>query len=230
MKRKLYTLCGADTTRPFSPHSWKVVMALHHKGLDFEEAPTAFTAIGGIENGVSKTVPVLSDDGKNIADSFMIAAYLEDAYPDAPSLFGGPGGEAMARFVERWSQLTIHAALLPIILTEIHDCLGPEDQAYFRQDREKRFGKTLEAVAADRDAALARFPGQLAVLRNMLTYQPFIGGSSPLFCDYIVFGALQWARVTSPVRLLPADDPVSDWFERCLDLFDGAGRAVPAAS
>jgi glutathione S-transferase len=58
----------------------------------------------------------------------------------------------------------------------------------------------------------------------MLSYQPFIGGSGPLFGDYIVFGAFQWVRVISPYAVLAADDPVSAWFERCLDLHDGLGR------
>jgi hypothetical protein len=64
----------------------------------------------------------------------------------------------------------------------------------------------------------------------MLAYQPWIGGASPLFPDYIVFGALQWARVASPYRFLAADDPVSEWFGRCLDLHGELGRKVPAAA
>lgn len=63
----------------------------------------------------------------------------------------------------------------------------------------------------------------------MLKFQPFLGGDRPLFADYIVFGALQWARIVSPHRLLAAGDVVTDWFERCLDLHDGLGRSVTAA-
>lgn len=48
------------------------------------------------------------------------------------------------------------------------------------------FGKRLEEVAAGRDAKLAAFRASLEPLRSMLTYQPFIGGQSPLFVDYIV--------------------------------------------
>jgi glutathione S-transferase len=64
----------------------------------------------------------------------------------------------------------------------------------------------------------------------MLAYQPFIGGPSPLFADYIVFGALQWARIASPYRLLDDEDVVAQWFERCLDLNGGLGRKVSAAA
>ena len=64
----------------------------------------------------------------------------------------------------------------------------------------------------------------------MLGYQPFIGGASPLYCDYIVFGAFQWVRVMSPYRMLAEGDVVEQWFERCLDLHGGLARAVPAAA
>jgi glutathione S-transferase len=226
----LYDLVGADAGRPFSPHCWKVAMALAHKGLPFTSMPSPFTRIPTIEDGATKIVPLIRDGDTLVSDSFEIALYLEDAYPDRPSLFCGEGGKAMARFVERWSQLTIHSYLGAAILMEIHDCLAPEDKAHFRRTREPRFGKTIEEVPLDRDARLAGFRASLEPLRSMLTYQPFIGGASPLFADYIVFGAFQFARVVSSYQTLAADDPVRDWFERCLALHDGLGARVTAAA
>lgn len=222
----LYSLCGADAARPFSPHCWKVVMALHHKGLAFEERPLAFTAIPTAENGFSKTVPFLRDGQELISDSFRIAQYLEDTYPDGPSLFGGQGGVAAARLVEGYSQQTVHGVVTRIALTDIHGMLAPEDQSYFRKSREERLGKSLEEVAAGRDAAIAALPAALQPLRHMLAFQPFVGGATPLFGDYIIFGALQWLKITTGSIHLPADDPVSRWFDRCLDLYQGVARAV----
>jgi hypothetical protein len=63
----------------------------------------------------------------------------------------------------------------------------------------------------------------------MLGRQNFIGGDTPLFADYIVFGPLQWARVTSPAKLIADADPVAGWFARCLDLYGGVGRKAMAA-
>jgi len=227
----LYDLVGADPARPFSPHCWKVAMALAHKGLAFDSVPTPFTAVPDVEGGVSKTVPVIRDGAAVVADSFAIAEYLEKTYPDRPSLFGGPGGVAMARFVERWSQLTIHPFFGAAAMADIHDRLAPKDQAYFRRSREERNnGRSLESVAAERDSRQPEFLKKLEPLRSMLAYQPFIGGSGPLFCDYIVFGAFQWMRIMSTYAPLPADDPVAAWFERCLDLHDGLGRGVTAAA
>lgn len=225
----LYELVGQDPQRPFSPHCWKSAMALTHKGLAFERIPVPFTGVATVEGSVSRTVPVIRDGDKVIADSFDIALHLDEAYPDRPSLFGGPGGQAMCRFVERWSQGTIHGFAGSAVLKDIHDRLAPVDQAFFRESREKRFGKRIEDVPAGRDAGLDAFRASLAPLRNMLDYQPFIGGAAPLFSDYIVFGAFQWVRVVSPFALLAADDPVAEWFERCLDLHGGFGRLVEAA-
>jgi glutathione S-transferase len=225
----LYDLVGEDHGRPFSPHCWKTTMCLAHKGLDYRRMPTPFTGVPAVEGGMSRTVPVIRDGDKVVADSFAIALYLDDAYPDRPTLFGGEGGRAMARFIERWSQLTIHPYLGAAALTDIHARLAPQDQAYFRDSREKRYGKPLEDVAAAREAQLAGFRASLEPLRNMLTYQPFIGGSAPLYPDYIVFGAFQWVRVMSPFQVLAEDDPVAAWFERLLDLHGGLGRSVAAA-
>ncbi|MGL3606665.1 glutathione S-transferase family protein [Rhizobium sp. G187] len=222
----LYSLCGVDETRPFSPHCWKVVMALRHKGLDFEERPLAFTAIPAVEEGVSRTVPILRDDQHLVSDSFAIALYLEDAYPEAPSLFRGEGGRAAARLVEGYAQQIVHPAITRIALPDIHAMLAPVDQDYFRKSREQRLGRTLEDFAADRETAIAAWPAHLQPLRHMLAHQPFIGGDTPLFADYIVFGALQWLRITTGSIHLASDDPVSIWFGHLLDLHDQAARQI----
>ncbi|MER9598725.1 glutathione S-transferase family protein [Mesorhizobium sp. M0244] len=226
----LYDLVGRDTARPFSPHCWKVAMALAHKGLDITSVPTRFLEVPKVEGGISKLVPVIRDGETVVADSFAIALYLEETYPGRPTLFCGDGGKATARFIERWSQLTIHPYVTTAAILDLHAMQDEANAAYFRQNREQRFGKRLEEVYATRDAGLAGFRASLEPLRSMLGYQPFIGGPSPLFADYIVFGALQWARIATPYRLLDDSDVVAQWFKRCLDLHGGLGRTVAAAA
>jgi glutathione S-transferase len=226
----LYDLCARDAARRFSPHCWKAKMALAHKGLAFETRGTPFTQIKAIGDGFSPTVPVIDDGGKLVRDSFDIAIYLEETYPERPSLFRGKGGEAHARFVESWSLNEVHPALTRLIVKDIHDRIDPADQPYFRESREKRLGGTLEEIQATRDERMAEFRRTYAPLRLMLKRQPFIGGETPLFADYIVFGALQWARTISPAQILADDDPVRAWFDRCLDLHGGIGRNMPAAA
>ena len=135
----------------------------------------------------------------------------------------------MARFVEGYSQMILHPFLNLVVLMPVHDLLDAPNQAYFRKSREEIFGRRLEDVAADRDAKREAFTRNLAPIRKMLLSQPFIGGETPLFGDYIIFGAFQWARVLTPYRLFDEGDPVADWFERCLDLHDGLARSARIA-
>ena len=192
-------------------------MALLHKGLEFETAPRPFTEIAAIAPDAGKTVPLLVDGARTICDSWAIAEYLEDTYPDQPSLFGGAGGRAAAKFIDSWANASVSALIVRLIVKDIHDILAPADQAYFRESREARLGATLEEVVTGREAEIAAFPEKCAPLRNMLKFQPFIGGNEPLFCDYIVFGAFQWAALTGNTGLLDPNDPVANWFERCLE-------------
>ncbi|MFC5583836.1 glutathione S-transferase family protein [Nitratireductor kimnyeongensis] len=225
----LYDLVGADEARPFSPHCWKIAFALAHKELEFKSMPVRFTEIGKIESGAFKTVPAIRDGERLCVDSFQIALYLEETYPDLPPLFAGEGSKALSRFIEKWAQATLTGYIGPSLVLDVHDALGPADQEYFRGSREKRFGRTLEETARGREERLEGFRASLLPLRLMLSEQQFIGGQRPLFADYIVAGIFQWARVISPFPLLAAEDPVAAWFERCLDLHGGIGRRVPAA-
>lgn len=230
MARILYELTGADQSRPFSPHCWKAVLSLAHKGLDFDRSPVPFTSVPQVEDSVSKIVPILRDGDRIVADSFDIALYLDEAYPDRPSLFGGESGAALARFIEAWTTTQIHTVLGGHLLLDIHAMLAPQDQDYFRVSRENRFGRPLEEVVKSSAENVKSFSARLEPLRLMLKRQPFIGGEGPLFADYIVFGAFQWARVCTDEQLLEPADPVADWFERCLDLHGGVGRSIVSAA
>src|SRR5919106_2992164 len=168
----LYDLVGKEDRR-FSPHCWRTRMALAHKGLDCEARPTRFTEIARVAGGRFKTIPVIEDRGRAIVDSWAIAQYLEETYPDRPSLFGGPGGEALSRFVQSWCVAVLHAGLITMIVLDIHDRLMPEDQAYFQTSREQRFGRRLEEVQAGREERLEGFRKSLQPLRMALCDGPF---------------------------------------------------------
>ncbi len=226
----LYELCGADKSLRFSPYCWRARMALTHKGLAFESVPTAFTEIAAIEDGRCKSVPVLNDNGVIVGDSFDIAVYLDDAYPNLPPLFGHDGVIAAARLIESWTNGTIHPILARMMIKDIHDVLAPADQVYFRKSREKRFGKTLEEAQTGLDANQDALANALAPARRTLRHHGWLGGGGPLYTDYIVFGSLAWLVTVAGRLPLPDDDAVTDWFERCLDLHDGLGRKARRAA
>ncbi len=225
MSRILYDLAGADPARRFSPFCWRIRMALAHKGLEVETIPWRFTEKEKLGFSGQGQVPVLVDNGRVVSDSWAIACWLEENYPERPALFGGSRGAV--RFINSWVDSVLHPGIARLVLTDILACLGPADQAYFRESREKRFGMTLEEVVADRDSRVTGFRRDLQPLRITLRNQPWLGGEAPDYGDYIVFGAFQWARVCSPFRLLEADDPVAEWRGRMLDLFGGLARNTP---
>lgn len=227
MSLKLFELVGTDEGRPFSPYCWRTRLALAHKGLTAETIPWRFTEKDTISAHGSEKVPVMLDGGKAVADSWGIATYLEDAYPERPSLFGGAGGRAMAKFINGWGDVAIVGGIFPLIIADIPNNLAAEDAAYFRRSREARFGKTLEQVMAGREQGVIAFRKSLDPLRLTLRTQPFIGGEAPDYADYIVFGGFQWARVVSAFHLLEDSDPVYAWRERLLDAFDGLARKSP---
>jgi len=214
--RKLYDLAGADPDLRFSPYCWRTKLALAHKGLAAETIPWRFTEKEEIAFSGQKLVPVLIDGEKVVSDSQAIAEYLEAAYPDAPSLFGGPQAKALTQFIRRWTDGVLNLALVHVLVPDIFNLIHPKDQAYFRESREARLGITLEALAAQRSQHLASLQAQLAPLRVTLKGQKFLAGDTPLYADHIVFGGLQWGRKTSSTPLLEADDPISRWMENVL--------------
>jgi glutathione S-transferase len=227
MTLRLYDLAGAEPDRRFSPYCWRIRLALAHKKLAVETIPWRFTEKPEIAPSGQGLVPVLIDGDKWIADSWAIANYLEDTYPDTPSLFGGPAARSLTRHYSSVAD-GLGAAIFPFVALDILGHVADKDRDYFRTTREKRVGGTLEAFVADRDSKLHAFRASLAPLRTVLKAQPFFGGDEPLYADYAIFGPFQWARCISPFALLEADDPVRLWRDRLLDRFDGLARKAPA--
>ena len=230
-ERYFYDLAGADPDLRFSPHCWKTRLALAHKRLPAESLPWRFTDREAIAFSGQERVPVLVDGGRTIADSWRIALYLEETYPDRPSLFGGGAGVPLAGFVNRWADTVLAPALARVLTPAIFRVIASRDQSYFRQSREARFGTTIEALDAAHAQHLAALAPLLAPLRLTLADTPFLSGDAPAYADYCVFGHFVWAYTISNPAIAPADDPVHQWRERMLSLFGGlAHNAVRAPS
>ena len=227
MARQLYDLAAAEPERRFSPYCWRSKMALMHKGLPFETIPWRFTDKDAIAFSGQGRVPVLIDGDRVVSDSWTIATYLEDSYPDRPALFGGAGGRAATRFVNAWADGVLVGGIVRLIVTDIFANIAEKDRAYFRETREKRLGAKLETVSAARETNVLEFRKTLEPVRAVLAAQPYLGGEAPAYADYIVFGCFQWARCISSFPLLSKDDPVWSWRDRLLSAFDGfAGKAL----
>jgi glutathione S-transferase len=99
----------------YSPFSRRTRLALAHKGLDCElrearENPAYRDEARALVP--FRTIPVLVDDGRAMADSTAIAHWLDQAYPSAPRLW--PGGADAADVLQT-------AALVDLVLDTVVD-------------------------------------------------------------------------------------------------------------
>lgn len=223
----LYDLVFAEDRRP-SPFCWRAKLALKHKGLKWRDEPCGFTDKEKIAFAQSQTFPVIHDGTMVIKDSWAIATYLDQAYPDKP-LMPDP---AYARFVNGWADTVVNPAIFPIVVADLVDRVRPQDRDYIVESRGKRLGTTdfSSFQAKAREKGVVAFRATLEPARRVLKEQPFLSGAAPAYPDYILLGSLMWPRTLSPLALLEADDPVHAWRDRMFDLFDGyAGKAAVAA-
>ncbi|KAA0012811.1 glutathione S-transferase family protein [Billgrantia pellis] len=222
MARVLYDLCGIDEGLRFSPYCWRVRYALAHKRLDFETRAWRFTDKEALAFADYDKVPVLVDGDETVTDSYAILRYLDRAYPEAP-LLGDGVAEARARFFKHYAERSLAPAMMRTIIMDLLNAIDPKDRGYFRETREKRFGRTLEEFHSPAKG-LAQLDAALAPLRGHLKESDFLDGEAPAAADYLVFGSFMWARVVSTADLVSNADPVYGWIERMLDLHDGMGR------
>jgi glutathione S-transferase len=222
---KLYDLAGRDERLRFSPYCWRTKMALKHKGLPFETTPWRFTE-KDIVGGTGR-VPTLIDGAQKVQDSWQIALYLDRSYPDRPTLMKTDADRTAAHFMNSWCDLTLHPTMRALVLLDVFNSAAPKDQDYFRSSREKSVGMTLEQLCGNRDAVLPVFLKAMAPAEAALGDTVFFGGGQPNYCDYALFGSLQWANTISGTTFLPDGTAAAKWFARMLDLYDGFARKAP---
>jgi len=227
-KRTIYDLAGANPDLRFSPPCWAIKMSMKHKGLEFETIPWRFTDKDAISFSGQGRVPVLLDGDREVHDSWQIAQYLDETYPDKP-LMKSSTVQASVRFVKAWVDNAMQPAIMPLIIADIYDCIHEKDRDYFLESREKRFGMPLDQVCKDKQKQAAVLNEVLKPLAEALSELDFLGGSTPNYADYAVFGRLQWARVVSRETFAPTDweGPISEWFNRLLNLYDGFAKQTP---
>ncbi|MEM9223736.1 MAG: glutathione S-transferase N-terminal domain-containing protein [Pseudomonadota bacterium] len=228
MARRLFEVAGKDDDFRLSPYCWRTRMALAHKGLPFTPVPWRIVEKDRIARSGGGTAPVLVDGERWLRESFEIAIYLDEHYPDRPALFRDEGERATARLVDAWVSRELHPIMFRAVVSDQIPLLADKDQAFYRQRNIEKFGTTLAELGAHPDAAIETLQPRLAPLEAALSDHAFLGGTAPRYVDYIAFGAFQWARVASTRRLYPPESPIGPWFERLLSAFDGFAARQPS--
>jgi glutathione S-transferase len=222
-----YERVGHEGRRP-SPFSWRIRYALAHKGVDFEVRPVRFADVETIRSlSGQHLTPILTHGDNVVHETWDIACYLEEQFPDRPSLFGGEVGRGMAQFVNAWCETRLGPPLRHVIYADFPAVLDPVDRAYFRVSRERALGMSLEDACANPTSKLAAFQEACAPLERTLSVQPYICGPAPAYADYTVFSIFQWARLGSSREVVAEGSAIAEWRSRMIALFGNVGDRFP---
>lgn len=146
---------------PLSPYSLKIRMILYEKGIDFEklEIHTEDQRDELLRANPRAEVPALVDGDAFIADSKVIAEYIEEKYPDPPMLPADPALRARCRRLELLADTELDAAVIVFSLFK-----------FFRPELAEQMPEAME-----RATALVR--GQFAKIDRELGGQEYLAGS-----------------------------------------------------
>ncbi|AKH42342.1 glutathione S-transferase [Altererythrobacter atlanticus] len=208
-----------------SPFVWATKLAIAHKGLDMEIVPGGFTGIEERTGGKTQRLPAIVDDGEWILDSWTIAEYLDEKYPDRPTLIGDPGIRPSAQMNEAWLWQTAVGPWMTCYLVAYRDRSVPEDHEYVTATRETMFGgRKLEDIIVGREDRLPRISADLELMRGVLRENKWFGGDSPNYADHRMLACFLWLASVCDTPALAEDDPLRDWIDRGFDLYGGIGR------
>jgi glutathione S-transferase len=186
--------------------------SLNYKNLPFQtewveypEIEALCKKIGALPTGKRAngsplyTLPVIHDPSTNttLSESILIAEYLDKTYPDTPPLLPAGTRALQHAFADAYPSSRI--PLMPFALPAAHGILNPVSQKYFRADREKTFGKTLETMTPSGAAREGPW-GEVKIGFNKAdgwlqrSNGPWFLGETLSFADFVVGSRLMWIR------------------------------------
>ena len=195
--------------------------ALNLKGLPFTtvwlelcDVERELSAAGAPPSGTwpdgrpQYTVPTIFDSFTNryISDAHQIARYLDETYPDRPTLFPHGTVGLQHAFVGEFINKVVFPSF-PIALKGCYAVMPERTQVYFRETREKMFGKTLEEIWGD-NAAVEK--GWVDVKKGLDWLEGilqeggddklFLLGDTPVEADLAIASMFQWIiKASTPV-------------------------------
>jgi glutathione S-transferase len=179
---EVWELGGKNDCR-YSTFSWRTRLAMLHKGLAFETHPVSVTDKDAIRFSGQEMVPVIRDGDLIVSDSWKIACYLEQTYPNRPTLFGGELGQNLTFFFNMWADRELIPMLVPPLMLDVLACVGEKEAAHHRKQMETIFKRKLEDLYGERAKSLEQFRKRLAPVRKIIADQPFMGGRTPAYAD-----------------------------------------------
>jgi glutathione S-transferase len=246
---KFYDLVpSSNSVRYFSPNTWKTRMGFLHKGVPFETIPVTFLDVRGDlstrSNQSDITVPAIElPDGKFISDSFRIAEWLENTYPDRPSLFTGdsqstnqaqPEHITMGKNYARMIDLGLGAGKpqwavwFQLFFPQLDQLMSEgEVRDYFRSDARNGPQGYQRLISLDQQELIHRAKLNVQPLLQILRERPneYFQGTHPGQVDYIIFGRYAFCRMINPklTKEIWEDQgkELSNWIDKLSKAYDG---------
>jgi len=166
-----------------SPFSWRVMLAMEVKGLDYKAVELHFSkgdtkSADHLARNPRAKVPVLVDDDLTIYESTAILAYLERAYPDTPIF-----GRDVAETARVWQRME-------------------EVENYFGQALTATLGLIFRGEAKGREAEiqkdLSRLESELDILEGWLSEDDYLAGQSISAADLTLYPLLALLERVTP--------------------------------
>ncbi|VDB92520.1 unnamed protein product [Peniophora sp. CBMAI 1063] len=202
----------SDAEQSWSPNTMKTRYALNIKGLQFKTEWIGFGAVGrkmkelGLPPhpdsypGPKYTVPTIYDPNtdKYVTESFAIARYLDETYPDTARLVAPGTAGFQVAYVEKIAvplmYLTIPALGWPVF----EQCgVSEEDKEHLRKLREAAFGRKVDDAEYKDLHAMMKVPdmnGPLDILARHVAANGanalFLAGDSPCHADTAIASVL----------------------------------------
>lgn len=169
---------------PFSVHTRKVIVAAIEKGLDYESiviVPVNPASLPPNWAQLSPTgkIPVIQDGELLLADSTVICAYLDRAYPTHPLYPAATPDYIRALWLEEYADSTVFPQVVQPLFHQT--VVGPKihqrkvDQAavdaVLDQAIPKVFGYLENAMGAGFAAGSTMSVADIAIVSNLVTYQ-----------------------------------------------------------
>ncbi|KAF3915451.1 hypothetical protein ABW21_db0200282 [Orbilia brochopaga] len=219
-----YDIASAPPVTTFAVNPWKTRLALNFKKIHYETSWTELTQVTTvrkslgvqpcrkhwIDNSDFYTLPVISDPstGTLVGDSFDIAVYLDETYPDQPTLIP-PGAKSLLKALNgQVDQLfTAH-----VVLCLRNMPFNPETAAITRKEFCRRAGvsrwedilqiaegENRTKLLASLEKALSEEPldGLSKAFLNK-DDGPFLNGKDPMYGDIIIGAWLQMYKICLP--------------------------------
>jgi len=202
-----------DEERVWAPNTWRTRLTLNIKGLAHKTKWIAFTEVvetmkglGLAENWAGErlrySVPTITDHTTNrtIMGTQAIAQYLDEQYPNTPSLVY-PGTRALNVMFAELDYARSVGPIFKLLMSEHCDACQEKDKAYYMKSRESMLNLTWDEMVNPSDTVRK---GWLQEIEKYLDYNRglvaqsgegalFLGGDLPTFADTCVAAQLYWA-------------------------------------